>query len=173
MTSGTYINKPTATDIGTSVGRLVSFRYVQQIVVNTVRFYSKGAIGAGTFAVAIYNGSTGSRLWMNNNFATVAGGWNALTNNMPFTVPADTLMWFGISALQTGATAVFMSLDLITDYKALGLATMPGSYQNYGIRLTQVALTAGAWPATLPTLADAAFLNTGKGSVPFFYLDYV
>ena len=158
---------PTPTALGATVGRLVSFRYESAITINTLRYFCVAAV-ANVYTAAIYSGTT--RLWT----ATLAGaaGWNAIAlGGSAFTIPADTLCWFGLSVTGTGTTAAFRT-PASPVANSLGLASLPGNLNLYATRFAQVILVAGSWPATLPSTAAAAFASAGTtGTVPIFFAD--
>lgn len=157
----------TPTNIGATAGRLVSFRYESAITVNTIRFFGVAAV-ANIYTAAIYSGTT--RLWTAT--LNVAAGWNAIAlGASTFTLPADTLCWFGIGANAIGTTAGVRG-PASPVANSLGITTLPGNLATYANRFAQVALTVGAWPATLPALAAAAFASAGTtGTVPIFFAD--
>lgn len=156
---------PTPTGIGTAVGRLVSFRYEKELTVANVRWFGVAAV-ATTYTAAVYSGTT--RLWT-ATISTAAAAWSSVAAS--FVIPAGTQCWFGLGTTATGTTAGFRS-PASPIASSLGLATMPGNLDAYGPKYSQVALTAGAWPTTLPALAAAAFASAGStGTVPIFYAD--
>lgn len=159
---------PTPTGIGATVGRLVSCRFETSITVNTLRYF--GLASVANYTAAIYNGATGARIWTAT--LSVAAGWNAIAlGGSAFTLPADTLLWFGIGTTGTGTTAGFRS-PASPIANSLGITTLPGNLAQYLNRFAQVTLVAGAWPATLPSLAAAAFASAGAtGTVPIFFAD--
>lgn len=160
---------PTPTGVGTTVGRLVSCRYETAITVNTLRYFAVAAV-ASLYTMAIYNGATGARVWT----ATVstAVGWNAINvSATPFTLAADTLYWYGLGAAAAGTTAAFRTA-VPPIASSLGLTSLPGNLNLYATRFAQVTLVAGAWPATLPALAAAAFASGGStGTLPIVFAD--
>lgn len=101
---------------------------------------------------------------------SVGAGWWTMTPNPVFTLEANTPYWFGASASATSSTAQFRT-PASPIAGSLGVASsLPGSLQGYGPRFAQMAVTAGAWPATLPVLADAAFASAGtSGTVPILF----
>lgn len=162
---------PTPTGIGVTVGRLVLFRHKAEITVNRIRWHSLASVSS-LYAAAIYNALTGARVWILDPWNSGAAGWQSSVVNLPVTLAADTPYWFGISAKATGTTAGFRS-PASPIANSLGLVSLPGSLSLIGgARFAQVALTAGAWPATLPALAAAAFASGGStGTVPIVFFD--
>lgn len=156
----------TPTNIGATVGRLVAFRFDTAITVATIRWYGVGAT-TNLHGAAIYRDSDGARLWQLATLSTVANTWSNSAAGLPITLNADALYWFGISAVTTGTVAGFcgMALPRVASY---GLAAPNfAGLTNIGLRFCQVALTAGAWPAALPSKTNAA---AWTGFVPPFFL---
>lgn len=159
---------PTQTGIGTAIGRIQRFVLRTPITVNRLRYFGLAAVAAG-YTFAVYRGDTGARLFMVDPLP-VAIGWNAVTI-AGVVLPANVPLWVGIGAKATGTVAAFRS-PAAPIASSLGLATLPGSLNNLGPRYGQVALTAGAWPATLPAVAAAAYASAGAtGTIPIFFLD--
>jgi hypothetical protein len=166
-TNTTITPTVTPTNIGIAVGRLVAFRYKNPITVSTIRWYGIGAV-ADIYTAAIYRDSDGARLWFPGNVNTTANAWGSNTaGGLPLTFAADTLYWFGIGADTIGTTAGFVTPP-VPRQQSWGLATPAwAGLTTIGLRYCQVALTAGAWPATLPTKVNAA---AWTGFVPVFWL---
>lgn len=156
---------PTPTGITASIGRLRAFRFKTAISPIRVRWFGVAAVNA-IYTMAIYSGTT--RLWT-ATITTAAATWGSAT--VAFTVPANTLCWFGLGANTTGTTSGFRS-PASPIATSLGILTLPSMLNAYGLRYAQVALTAGAWPDPLPTLAAAAFASAGAtGTLPIVFLD--
>lgn len=163
------VANPTPTAITTTVGRLVMFRLKSELTVNRIRYFGINAV-AGIYTAAIYNASTGARVWTQT--ITVAAGWNSIATGLPITLAANTPYWMGIGANAASAVVGFRSpASPITN--SLGLVALPGNLNLFAAsRFAQVTLVAGAWPDPLPALAAAAFASGGTtGTVPLFYLD--
>jgi hypothetical protein len=157
----------TPTNITATVGRIVAFRCKTAITVTTIRWYGIGAV-SNIYTAAIYRDSDGARLWNPGAISTTANAWsNNTAGGLPLTFAADTLYWFGIGANTTGTTAGFCT-PALPRVASFGLATPAwAGLSTIGMRFCQVALTAGAWPATLPTKVNAA---AWTGFIPVFYL---
>jgi len=157
----------TPTNIGIAVGRIVAFRFKTAITVTTIRWYGIASV-ASIYTAAIYRDSDGARLWSPTNVNTGANVWASNTaDGLPITFAADTLYWFGIGADTIGTTAGFITPQL-PKVAALGLANPAwAGLTTIGMRFCQVALTAGVFPATLPTKVNA---DAWTGFIPVFYL---
>jgi len=154
----------TPTNIGVTVGRLVAFRFTQPITVANVRWYGIAAV-SGIYTAAIYRDSDGARLWAPGAISTLANAWSSAA--WAQTLLADTLYWLGIGASTTGTTAGFCGPNRPRE-AAMSLANPAfAGLSAVGLRWSQVALTAGSWPATLPTKVNAV---AWTGSIPIFYL---
>jgi len=157
----------TPTNITATVGRIVAFRFKTPVTVTAIRWYGIAAV-AGIYTAAIYRDSDGARLWSPGAISTLANAWgNNAAGGLPITFAADTLYWFGIGANTTGTTAGFCT-PALPRVAAYGLAAPAfAGLSTVGLRFAQVALTAGAWPATLPAKANA---GAWTGFIPIFYL---
>ena len=157
----------TPTNITATVGRIIAFRLKTAIIVTTIRWYGIGAV-SNIYTAAIYRDSDGARLWNPGAISTTANAWgNNTAGGLPITFAADTLYWLGIGANTTGTTAGFCT-PALPRVAAYGLAAPAfAGLTSVGLRFAQVALTAGAWPATLPAKANA---GAWTGFVPVFYL---
>jgi hypothetical protein len=157
----------TPTNIGATIGRIAAFRFKMAIVITSIRWYGIAAV-AGIYTAAIYRDSDGARLWNPGAISTAANAWsNNTAGGLPISLAADTLYWFGISANATGTTAGFCTPP-VPRQQSWGLATPAwAGLTTIGLRYCQVALTAGAWPATLPTKVNAA---AWTGFIPIFWL---
>lgn len=161
---------PTPTGIGTAVGRLVQFRFRNAITIATIRYFGVGTV-SNAYTMAMYKISTGARVWLLDPANTTAATWTAITTGLPITIAADDPHWFGLGTKVTGTTAGLRS-PASPIASSLGVTTIPGQLANYGVRFAQVALTAGAWPTTLPALAAAAFASGGStGTLPIIFLE--
>lgn len=162
---------PTPTGIGTGVGRLVQFRFRNAITIATIRYFGVATV-SNAYTMALYKAS-GARVWLLDPTNTTAATWTAITAGLPITIGANEAYWFGLGAKVTGTTSGFRS-PASPIASSLGVTTIPGSLANFGVRFAQVALTAGAWPVTLPALAAAAFASAGTtGTLPIIFLDSV
>lgn len=165
--SAVSIAGPTATGIGTTVGRLVMFRFESAITAARLRWFQVAALPASTFTLAIYVGT--DRVYVLDPMPAGVVGWNSVAVSL--TLPADTIGWLGLSAKAVGTTTPWRT-PASPIASSLGLATMPGNLALYGARFAQVALTLGAWPTILPALANAAFASGGTtGTVPIVFAD--
>ena len=160
---------PTPTGIGTTIGRLVYFKFKKAIVAARIRYFGLATVSS-LYTLAFYNASSLARVWMSDPLNVVVG-WQTVTAGFPVTFAAGQGYWMGLGAKSTGTTSGFRS-PASPIASSLGLAAIPGNLANFGLRFAQVALTAGAWPATLPTLADAVFASAGAtGTLPIAFLD--
>lgn len=172
--SGSTVAAPTPTNISTTVGRLVGFRYRVPIVVKSVRFFCIGTT-ANIYTSAIYVGTT--RVWLGAGSAggaigTTANTWIAITPATPFVIPSNTVCWLGVGANAAGTTAGFRTAS--QPVPGFYDNSMPGNLAAFQPGFRQVALTAGAWPATLPALAaTTAWISAANttGTIPLFFLD--
>jgi hypothetical protein len=134
-----------------------------------IRYFGLATVSS-LYTLAFYNASSLARVWMSDPLNVVAG-WQTVTAGFPVTFAAGQGYWMGLGAKSTGTTSGFRS-PASPIASSLGLAAIPGNLANFGLRFAQVALTAGAWPATLPTLADAVFASAGAtGTLPIAFLD--
>ena len=154
----------TPTNIGVSVGRLVSFKFSTSITVATIRWLGEAAV-SNAYTTAIYRDSDGARLWYLNPTNTI-NNWSSSISGLPITLDANTLYWFGIGTATTGTTAGFVTPQRINNNFWLASPAWTG-LTTAGIRYCQVVLTNGAWTDPLPVKADATWAS---GTLPVFFL---
>ena len=163
---------PTNTTWGTGVARCVKFRLPMNLNLTAVRMFSLAALAAASgYQFAIYPAVAGSaRLWQALQQPTLANAWMSVTANLPVTLVANTDYWFCAAPAATGTTVAFRTMDPPFHGAIFGADAEPlGGKLNLGIPvLAQFAITAGAWPTTLPAIAAAAYLTPGTsgGMVP-------
>src|SRR3990167_9279957 len=66
----------TPTNIGTTVGRLVAFRFRVPITVANISYYGVSTV-SDAYTTAIYKDSDGARLWILDPTNTTAAAWTA------------------------------------------------------------------------------------------------
>lgn len=166
---------PNPTQVSTTVGRVMSFSRDRAITVNAIRFFCLGQTGnvtTGQYSFALYVGST--RVWMGPDGAAgtlnTSVGWNLRVPSVPFTIPAGQLCYFGMSAFTAGVSPVAAFRTPVPPIP--GVYPLPGTLSLQYPGYYQVSLTGGAWPETLPTLANPAWITgTNTGTMPIFYLE--
>lgn len=163
---------PTPTGITTSIARCRLFRPPQTMAVVRVRLFGVGAT-TNLYKFAIYPRGTGAaRLWESGTVTSAANTWLNIT--VAFSVTGGTEYWFCVTAATTGTTAGFRSMPapLASNFWGADAAPLGGRGLSLPV-FAQFAVTSGAFPATLPAVAAAAYAAGTTGSVPFAWLDSV
>lgn len=171
---GTTAASITGTNVGTTVARAVAFKLPRALSVGHVYAYTQGAT-TGIFTFAIYPRAVGSsKLWSPSAaFNTSAAAWLDVTSNTPFSIAADTEYWFCVAATAADSAAVFRTPGAPLSAAQWGTIAAPTPLNNLNIGIAEFvefAVTAGSWPATLPSLSPAATAALWTGSVPYAYL---
>jgi hypothetical protein len=163
---------PTPTIITTSVARCVLYRAQYAITVNRVRLFGVGAT-TSLYKFAVYPRGTGAaRLWESGTVTSVANAWLSISAATPFTLAANTDYWFCVTVANVGTTAGFRSPPAPISTNQFGADAAPLGGRSMGLPVfVQFAVTAGAFPATLPAVAAAAYSAAATGSVPFAFFD--
>lgn len=163
---------PTPTNITASLARCVSYRSAYAITVNRLRLLGVGAT-TNLYKFAVYPRGTGAaRLWESGTVTSAANTWLSISANMPFTVAANTDYWFCVTVANTGTTAGFRSPPAPINTTQYNADNSPLGARAMGLPVyVQFAVTAGAFPATLPAVAAAAYAGGTTGSVPFAFFD--
>jgi hypothetical protein len=163
---------PTPTGITVSLARCVMFTPPTNMTVIKVRLFGVG-ITANLYKFAIYPVGTGtSKLWDSGTVTTAANTWlNIVTN---FAITAGTQYWFCVTAVAVGTTAGFRSgpSPLGSTFWGANAAPVGGRALSIPV-FAQFAVSTGVFPATLPSVAAAAYSGGTTGSVPFALLDSV
>ena len=167
--SAVSVAGPTPTGIGATVGRLIRFRLDTALVVNRIRIWGIAAV-SNLYTLAIYSGTT--RVLVVDPLNTVANGWTVISTGLPITIPANQEMWLGLGAKAVGTTAGLRTPAAPIGGILNGHVALPGNLDAHvHAKFAQVALTAGAWPATLPAKAAPAFVGGATGTLPIVFLD--
>ncbi|MBI5793571.1 hypothetical protein HZA87_00580 [Candidatus Uhrbacteria bacterium] len=163
---------PTPTGIGTTVARCVGYRSAYAITVNRVRLLGVGAT-TNLYKFAVYPRGTGAaRLWESGTVTSAANTWLSISAATPFSLSANTDYWFCVSAVTTGTTAGFRSMPAPINTIQYNADNSPLGNRSLGLPVfVQFAVTAGAFPATLPAVVAAAYAGGSTGSVPFAFFD--
>jgi hypothetical protein len=161
---------PTPTAITASIARCVMFRPPAAMSCVRVRLLGVGAVSS-IYKFAIYPvGAGASRLWESGTVTSAANTWNAITCS--FSLAANTNYWWCVTVTTTGTTAGFRSPAAPTGTNMWGANAAPLGNRSMGLpTCAQFAVTSGAFPATLPSVAAAAYAGGTTGTVPFGYLD--
>lgn len=169
---GNPIN-PTPTNITITVARIAYFRLPANLIVNKIRFFGVGAT-TNVYRVAIYRASDRVRLTTELPFTTAAQAWGAAGSALNLTLTAGELYFIAVSVNAVGTTAGILALGATTGRIGVLPESWPGSLDiNAGVIIppfayAQFAVTAGALPATAPTIALQA---AWAGGMPSFFLD--
>ena len=170
----TAVAGPTPTGITVSIARCVLFRNPAAITINRIRLFGVG-VTSSLYKFAIYPRGAGSaRTWESGTVTTAANTWLAISAGLPISLLAGTEYWFCVTAASTGTTAGFRSLPAPVGANFWGADVAP--LGNRGLALgvfAQFAVNAGAFPATLPAIAAAAYAGGTTGSVSFALLDSI
>lgn len=162
---------PTPTQITTSIARCVRFTPPANITVVNVRLFGIAAV-TSLYRIAIYPVGLGSSLLWSLSINAQLNTW--MSNSCSFNLVAGTKYWFCITTSGTGTTAGFRSLAAPLNAAFWGADVAPLGARNLSFPVfAQFAVTAGAFPATLPAIAAAAYAGGTTGSVPFALLDSV
>lgn len=165
----------TPTNIAITVARIAYFVPPANITVNRIRFFGVGAT-TNVYRVAVYNADTLARLMPETAFTTAANAWGAAGTSLALSLTAGQLYFIAVSVNVVGTTAgcLCMSPTQAATTGRVGILpkSFPGSLDIDSKHLTgafaQFAVTAGALPATAPTIAVQA---AWTGGFPAFWLD--
>lgn len=152
--------------ITNAVARVVRFQLPQDLALASVNLDPIGTT-SGDFNFAIYAAS-GARVWQSGAQNTTNNVWLSISVT-GVTLTAGTPYWFAVTCITgTGATNTFRCVPRPTNSVLYGADSGPLSALAIGIpELAQFAVTAGAFPSTLPALAAA---SGWTASVPFAFL---
>jgi hypothetical protein len=167
------VNAPTPTNITASIARCVQFTPPANITVASIRLFGTGAT-TSLYKFAIYAvGSGTAKLWDSGTVTSAANAWLNLTTGLPITLTAGTKYWWCVTVVNVGTTSGFRSeaAPLGTNFYGADAAPLGGSTLGLPV-YAQFAVSTGVFPATLPTIAAAAYSGGTTGSVPFGWLDY-
>ena len=165
----------TPTNITVTPARCAYFRPPANITVNSIRFFGVGAT-TGVYHVAIYaTPAGGARLTADLSPNTVAQAWGTAVTGLGLALTAGTLYLIAVSVDTTGTTAGIACLSGTTGRIGVLPASWPGNLDIDAaspkidpVAFCQFAVSAGALPATLPTIvAQAAW----TGGMPAIFLD--
>ena len=165
----------TPTNIAITVARIAYFVPPANITVNKIRFFGVGAT-TNVYRVAIYNADTLARLMAETAFTTAANTWGAAGTSLALTLTAGQLYFIAVSVNAIGTTAGCLCMSptqaATTGQVAVLPKSFPGSLDLDSKHLkgafAQFAVTAGALPATAPTIAVQ---GAWTGGFPAFWLD--
>ena len=164
---------PTPTNITATIARCSSFMLPAAVTVNKIRWYGVGAT-TGLYHVAVYRYSDLARLAILDDFNTVLNTWGS--GAFSCSLLANTIYFLAVSVDTTGTTpgvaAIGTTIAATTGQIQTAPDTLPGNLDfDAGILngyKFQFAVTAGALPATAPTLVAQAVWT---GGIPLFFLD--
>lgn len=160
---------PTPSNIGTSLARAMYFALPRTLAVASANFFAVGST-TGLYKFAIYRASDGAQMWESGAVTTVANAWLTVTAGTPFTLAAGTTYLWCVTVTSTGATAGFRSPLPPIVAATFGLDDTPIGGGDIGMpAFATFAVTAGAFPGTLPTLTAAA-MGSATGTVPVAWL---
>lgn len=158
---------PTPTQVGTTVGRLVQFRFERPITVANFRFFSLAAATAG-LKPAIYDGNNGAQVWSSTHTPNTTG-WLSLAAPAGLTLAADVPYWFGFTVNATSTVATFRT-PAAPPQNSIDVSP-PGSLNKWGPKFAQTPLTGGAWPTSLSSFSSAIYNGGATGTVPLYFAD--
>jgi len=163
---------PTPTGIGSTVARCVLFKLSAAITTAKIRLFPVAAV-ANLYKFAIYPKAVGSaRLWESGLVSTTANTW--LNISAVVTLAANTEYWWCVTTTSTGTTAAFRTPAAPLHSAFFGASVAPLGARNLGLpEYAQFAVTAGAFPATLPSIVAAAYGAGSTGTVPIAFFDSV
>jgi hypothetical protein len=172
------LNNPvnaTPTNITVSLARGAYFRPPANITVNKIRAFGVGAT-TNIYRCAIYaTPAGGARLTSELVFSTTAQAWVAIGSGIGLTLTAGTLYAILVSVNATGTTAGCACLSSTTGRLGVLPASWPGNLDIDmaspiidPVALFQCAVSTGALPTTLPTIAAQ---GAWTGGMPAFFLD--
>lgn len=162
----------TPTNIGLTVARIAYFRLPANLTVNKIRFFGVGAT-TNVYRCAIYNGDTLARLTAELPFTTAAQAWGSAGSALNVTLTANQLYFIAVSVNSVGTTAGVQCISGTTGRIGVLPKSWPGSLDIDSalvkpFAFAQFAVTAGALPATAPTIALQA---AWTGGFPSFFCD--
>jgi hypothetical protein len=163
----------TPTNISITVARCAFFKPDTNIVVNKIRWFGVG-LTTGLYHVAVYRVSDGARMFILDDFNTAAQAWGSGAV-AGVTLAAGVLYLVAVSVDTVGTTAGVACHSSSTGRIGIIPTNWPGnldidaaSPKIDAMGFCQFAVTAGALPATLPTLVLQA---AWTGGMPCFLLD--
>jgi hypothetical protein len=164
---------PTPTNIGSTVARVVKLRNPATITVTKIHLFGVATVTA-LYRFAIYDATTLVRLWDSGNVTSAANAWLSITTGLPLILTGGSNYWFAVTTPSTGTVAAFRSPHAPVGTAFWGGPTTPLGTTSVGFPVfAQFAVTAGAFPVTMPALAAAAYAGGTTGTVPFAILSSV
>lgn len=156
-----------ASTLTTSVGRFVAFRLPKAHSVGHVWVFPEQS-STNIFRFYIYRLSDGVRIWDSGTVTTVATTWLDITANTPISLAASTNYAFGIAAVSTGASAVWVTWPQNSNSAFLGASAAPLGGLSAGVpEVFQVAATTGVVADPLPSKSA---VPASSPNVPFAFL---
>lgn len=153
--SSSFLSAISATTVGTTAARCVKFRLPKQMVPTSIQVFGAAATGATPFNFAIYRDSDGAKMWDSGNVDSAAG-WKSYTNSMPTLAP-NTDYWFCMAANVANSVTAFRVFPQGEGTGFYGAAAAPLGGLSIGIaEQCQIAVTAGAFPATMPAIVASS-----------------
>jgi hypothetical protein len=160
----------TAAQVSTVVARMVKFRLPRTLAVTDFYIFPV-ATTTNCWTVAIYPvGSATSKTWSHDIDSTTANTWYTV-GSLSFTLTANTDYWFCVAARDASAGASFRTGTTLVHANLFGSEDGPLGGLSCGVpEYAEIAVTAGAWPATLPTVVEAGNGGTWTGATPYAYV---
>ena len=162
----------TPTNISITVARCAFFKLDTALTVSKIRWFGVGAT-TGLYHVAIYRVSDLARMAILDDFNTAAQAWGS--GAFSCTLAANVLYLLAVAVDTVGTTAGVHCHSATTGRIGIIPTNWPGnldidaaSPKIDAMGFCQFAVTAGALPATLPTLVLQA---AWTGGMPAFFLD--
>ena len=165
---------PTATAVGTGIVRLVKFRLPKQLTVSALRIFYI-ATGVNVFSFAVYRVSDGARMFNTGLLtAPAANTWGNFAVAGSPVLAAGVEYWLAMGVSAANTTNTFRSWPQLVNAAIFGAHVAPLGTVLGMPTFAQAAVTIGAtptWPATLPAVAAAAYVNATTGTIPAVLLE--
>lgn len=156
----------TATNIGTTKARAVRFQLPRRLLPASLNLFPIGTL-ASTITFAIYRIGDGTKLWDSGAQSLTTNAWKSVAIS-GVTLDASEPYLFAVAANATSGTAIFRTLPLPYHADFYGASVGPLAGLAIGIpELVQFAVSAGAWPSSLPALEA---INSWTGTLPHAWL---
>lgn len=157
-------------NVGTAVARMVKFRLPRTLAVTDFYIYPASTPTNDDWTFAVYPvGASTAKTWSNDMASATANTWyNA--SGLSFTLNANTDYWFCIAARLGTSPASFRTPQTVLNAAFYGSEDAPLGGLSVGIpEYAEIAVTAGSWPANLPTVDSAGNGGTWTGAAPYAY----
>lgn len=166
------VSGPKASQLSTTVVRLVKFRLPNTLTADNFRVFCYAGDASPRYRFGIYLVSTGAKTWDSGSIAPgTTGSWTVNTTGFPITILADTDYWLAWTATSAQDAVHFRTASKIQHPNVMANSLSPAAGRSLGIPdMRQVATTGGTLPTTLPAVPTFPNWDAATGTIPYCYL---